>query len=229
MAVLRVDHPDIEEFSGGHEVRCWLADQIISQPLDQQEAEEASGSESGKAGREPILKAGHLRIYYEQKSLSVLSLIGLSKKAFIKAVRRKSDRCNLPYFFGILKNIQKQHDDEAYRKYCHDQYNYQLMLKNQRQQKQKYDQDPIALIIKMLEKVVDDKNRFFEELALRKAREWTQELMDSYTYIGALKKKISDTLGGINHLDLEQKRNIWELIEGFLKPKSMEDGVTLTS
>lgn len=158
-----------------------------------------------------------------------LVAIGETEKAFIKAVRRKADRCNLPYFFGILRNIQKQHDDLAYRQYCYGQYNYQLMIENQRQQEQQQDQNPIDSIIKMLETAIDGKNRFFKELALRKARQWTRELMRSYIYIGSLKKKLSDALGEINHLNLEQKQNMWELIEQFLKPKSVEDGVTLSS
>jgi peptide/nickel transport system ATP-binding protein len=79
-------HPDIEEFSSGHDVRCWYGRQTMTRPLDRQNEEAACGGEEGKADREPILKAEHLRIYYEQKSRSVLALIGLGKKEFVKAV-----------------------------------------------------------------------------------------------------------------------------------------------
>jgi len=140
-----------------------------------------------------------------------LRAIDETEKAFIRAVRRKADRCNLPYFFGILKNIQQQEDDMAYRQYCYSRYNYQLMLDNQRQQQSENDQPSIDPIISMLEKVVEGKTRFVKELALKKAREWTQEMMKSYRYIGPLKKKLSDALGGMNHLSLEQKQKAWEL------------------
>ncbi|MCK4619289.1 MAG: hypothetical protein KAT52_05040, partial [Desulfobacterales bacterium] len=58
-------------------------------------------------------------------------------------------------------------------------------------------------------------------------REWTQELMKGYNYLGVLKKKFSDALGKLNHLSLEQKQKVWELIEQFLNPKTSEKSVTL--
>ncbi|OQY14446.1 MAG: hypothetical protein B6I30_00355, partial [Desulfobacteraceae bacterium 4572_187] len=55
---------------------------------------------------------------YEMKAIIA------AEKAFIKAVNRKNERLNLPYFFGILKNIQKQRDDDAYKEYCRQRYHY---------------------------------------------------------------------------------------------------------
>lgn len=158
-----------------------------------------------------------------------MAAISETETAFIRAVSRKADRCNLPYFFGILKNIQKQHDDMAYKQYCYGQYNYQRMLDQQRRQQKEQDQISIGPIIGMLESALKAKNQFFKELALRKAREWIQELMKGYKYIGSLKKQLSEALGEVNHLSLEQKRITWELIEQFLDPKSVEDCVTLSS
>jgi len=40
-----------------------------------------------------------------------------TEKAFVKAVARNSDRKNLSYFFGILKNIQQKLDDAQYHEY----------------------------------------------------------------------------------------------------------------
>jgi peptide/nickel transport system ATP-binding protein len=80
------EHPQIEEFSNGHDVRCWYGSQTKVQPLGQKTAEEAVYTDAGIPANETILKAEHLRIYYEQKSRSVLSLIGLGKREFIKAV-----------------------------------------------------------------------------------------------------------------------------------------------
>jgi hypothetical protein len=150
-----------------------------------------------------------------------LEAIGESQKAFVKATKRKADRCNLSYFFGILKNIQKQRDEQAIRQYCRQRYNYLRMLEMQR--KQDDDQQPASVddIISMLEKAVTKKSRIVKELAIRKVREWTHELMKNYSYMGSVKKKLSDALGKLNHLNFEQKQKAWELVEQFLKPESV--------
>ena len=84
-------------------------------------------------------------------------------------------------------------------------------------------------IISMLEKAVTKKSRIVKELAIRKVREWTHELMKNYSYMGSPKKKLSDALGKLNHLNLEQKQKAWELLDQFLNPKSAEESVTLSS
>jgi hypothetical protein len=158
-----------------------------------------------------------------------LEAIGESQKAFVKATNRKTDRCNLSYFFGILKNIQKQRDEQAIRQYCRQRYNYQRMLELQR--KQDTEQQPASIddIISMLEKAVTKKSRIVKELAIRRAGEWTHELMAKYSYIGSLKKKLSDALAKLNHLSFEQKQKAWELVEQFLKFESEQKSVTLSS
>jgi len=97
------------------------------------------------------------RAEYSIKSYE-LEAIGETEKAFVKTVNRKSGRCNLSYFFGILKNIQQQRDEEAIRQYCRKRYNYQRMLDMQRKQETK--QQPVAIddIISMLEKAVTKKS-----------------------------------------------------------------------
>jgi hypothetical protein len=145
-----------------------------------------------------------------------LEAIGETQKAFVKAVDRKPDRCNLSYFFGILKNIQKQRDEQAIRQYCRQRYNYLRML--EMQHKQDTDQQPASIddIISMLEKAVTKKSRIVKELAIRKAGEWTRELVANHSYLGALKKKFSDALAKLHHLNFEQKQKAWELVEQFL-------------
>ena len=158
-----------------------------------------------------------------------LEAIGETQKAFVKAINRKPDRCNLSYFFGILKNIQKQRDEQVIRQYCRQRYNYQRMIDIQR--KQDTEQQPASIddIISMLEKAVTKKSRIVKELAIRRVREWTQELMKNCSYIGSLKKKLSDALGQLNYLNLEQKQEAWELLAQFLNQKSAEGSVTLSS
>jgi len=158
-----------------------------------------------------------------------LEAIGETQKAFVKAVNRKPQRCNLSYFFGILRNIQKERDEQVIRQYCRQRYNYLRMLETQR--KQNTEQKPASIddIISMIEKAVTKKSRIVKELAIRKVGEWTRELMKNYSYMEPLKKKLSDALGKLNHLNFEQKQNAWELIEQFMKPESEQKSVTLSS
>ncbi len=159
------------------------------------------------------------RAQYSIKAFE-LEAIGETQKAFVKATNRKPDRRNLSYFFGILKNIQKQRDEQAIRQYCRQRYNYQRMLEMQRTLNSEQKPASIDDIISMLEKAVTKKSRIVKELAIRKVGEWTQELVPNYSYLGSLKKKLSDALGKLNHLNFEQKQKAWELIEQFLKPES---------
>jgi hypothetical protein len=158
-----------------------------------------------------------------------LEAINETQKAFVKATNKNADRSNLSYFFGILKNIQQQRDEEAIRQYCRKRYNYLRMLDMQRKENAEQQSASIDDIISMLEKAVTKKSRIVKELAIRRVRDWTHELVKQYSYIGSVKKKLSDALGKLNHLNLEQKQKAWELIEQFLNPKSAEESVTPSS
>ena len=82
-------------------------------------------------------------------------------------------------------------------------------------------------VVEMLAKAVKENVKFVKELAIRKARQWTRELMESYRYPGALKKRFSDCLGALTEeLTLEQKSGIWEFIEQFLESKTAVESVT---
>ncbi|MCK5724352.1 MAG: hypothetical protein KAI84_17600, partial [Gammaproteobacteria bacterium] len=119
---------------------------------------------------------------YAERTIKAYELetIGETETAFLKAIRRKSDRKNISYFFGILKNIQQQRDDDAKRQYCRERYNYQMMLEMQRRENDQQYPVTIDPVIAMLERAVTQKTRFVKELAIRRAREWTQELMKGY-------------------------------------------------
>jgi len=154
--------------------------------------------------------------------------IAEASEAFVKAVNRKAERKNLAYFFGILKRIQQQRDDEAYRCYCYHRYNEQQMLQSRRQHQEYQQSSPtVETVVEMLSKAVNATVKFVKELAIRKARQWTLELMESYRYRGALKKRFSDCLGALTgQLTLDQKNRIWELIEQFLESKTAVESVT---
>jgi hypothetical protein len=146
--------------------------------------------------------------------------IAETERAFLKAISRKKDRCNLPYFFGILRNKQQQRDDYTKRNYCRKRYNYEMMLKIQRQQETFCKQKPATIeqIIGMIEHAVTKKTRFIVNLSIRRAREWTQDLLKSYRYVGSLKKKLLTVLYELKNLSLEQLQKGSDLIEEFLTP-----------
>lgn len=158
-----------------------------------------------------------------------LETIRETEAAFLKATRRKANRLNLPYFFGILKNIQQQRDDEAKRQYCRERYNYHVMLDLDRQKNEQSPPLSINDVIGMLEKAVTIKVRSVKELAIRKARQWTHELMESCKYLGSLRRKFEDALGNMRHLTIEQKQNTLELFCQFLNSKKPESSVTPSS
>ena len=169
-----------------------------------------------------------------EKSIKAYELeaIADSEKAFIRAVTRKPECANLPYFFGILKRIQQDRDDEVYRRYCQERYNYDQMQKAQRrrQELQEQNQGPtVKTIVGMLENAVSISSRFLKERAARTAQQWTEELKKNFKNLGSLRKQLVDAVGKLSHLTLEQKENIWKLVEQCFNPKTTGEGVTLTS
>lgn len=169
---------------------------------------------------EAIKRAEHTITAYEKEAIIA------AEEAFIKAVNRKAERKNLPYFFGILRRIQQERDDEVYKRYCYQRYNEEVML-NLERQRQKAPQSPsMDNILGLLVQAVRASAQFVKDLAIKKAREYTLQLMGNYRYPGALKKQFSDALGNLKGLSLEQKHRIWELIEQFLSPKTTTESVT---
>ncbi len=158
-----------------------------------------------------------------------LEAIRLTETAFLKATQRKSDRLNLPYFFGILKNIQQQRDDNAKRDYCRRRYNHELMLQFERDKDEQPKPASINDILGMLERAVTVKVKFGKELAIRKARQWTLEVTSSCCYLEPLKKKVEQALGNLKHLSVKQRENAWDLFCQFLNTNEQESRVTLLS
>ena len=152
-----------------------------------------------------------------------LAAIGQTEAAFIKAVRKNAGRNNIAYFFGILRNIQQTIDDEAWRQYCSRRYNYQTMLEMQREQEHQDDTITVDHVVRMLEQAVTVKVQFVKELAIRKASQWALELMQGKTYIGPIRNRISDALGTLKNLTLDQRQYAMELFDQFLQPSPAEN------
>ena len=158
--------------------------------------------------------------------------IAESVKAFLKSVKRDPNRKNLHYFLGILRNVQKKLDADTYAEYCRQRYNCELMVENERRRQEMLQADKpptVELIVNMAAKTVGVSKRLVKELALRKTRQWLQELVESVKYVGALKKKFIDAIGSLNNMDKIEKEKIWALLESILNPKPAEESVTLLS
>jgi hypothetical protein len=153
-----------------------------------------------------------------------------AEKAFVKAINRKAQRKNLPYFFGILKNIQQKRDDQVYERHCRNRYNYDQLLKNERCQQQLLEEqrDPeVQDVLNILLKAVKASKRFVKDLALRRAQEWVDGMREKCRYIGPAKRKFKDELAKMNQLSIEEKEKIWKLIENLFNPKSEGECVTI--
>ena len=156
-----------------------------------------------------------------------LKAIEAAEQAFVKAVRKNPQKATLPYFFGILKNIQQERDNDACKAYCYERYNEQVMLNLKQEHEQMKQPDySIENIIGILIPAMHAKIPVVKELSIQKARQWTRQLLKSYRYPGALKKRFSDALGAFNELTIDLKNRIWELIEQFLEHKPETESVT---
>lgn len=161
--------------------------------------------------------------YYE------LTAIADAEKAFLKAVSRDGNRKTLPYFFGILKNIQQQLDDARYQEYCNKRYNQQVMLETERyieQKQQKPDPPTVTSIVKMAATFVTAKLRSVKKVAIGRIREWIAVLLKGKKYIGPLKKQIVDAIGSLKDLNLNQQQQVWDVIQSILDPTSTTESVT---
>jgi hypothetical protein len=150
-----------------------------------------------------------------------------AEQAFLKAVARNPQKATFPYFFGILKNIQQERDDGAYKEYCYERYNQEVMLKLKQDHGQTKDPEHcVENVIGLLIPAMEAKISIVKELAIKKARQWTQELMQLHCYPGVLKKRFADAMGAFTDLPLDLKNKIWELIEQFLEAKPLTESVT---
>jgi len=123
-------------------------------------------------------------------------------------------------------------DNDRYQLYCRQRYNYQHMLEEQRRQEQNEELNAppkIETIVKMAIMAITKKGRSIKELAERKVRQWTLELLESVRYVGPLRKNIQDAIGALSHLDGKQKGQVWGLIELYLNQKPEAESVTRVS
>jgi len=161
---------------------------------------------------EPSLKRTQTCIvYYDQEA------IAKSEEAFLTAIRRDQNRRTMPYFFGILKRVQKEMDEQKHKDYCYKRYNEQQMRERERQKHQEMVETAqpttIENLVAMLQEVLKTKVGFIRETSIRLVKQMLQNLKDQYQYMGVLKKKISDALGAVQSLSLPQRQEAFNLVE----------------
>jgi transposase InsO family protein len=161
---------------------------------------------------EPSLKRAQTCIvYYDREAITK------SEEAFLTAVRRDQNRRTLPYFFGILKRIQKEADEQKHKDYCYKRYNEQQMRESERQKHQeKMDMvqpTTIENLVIMLQEVLKVKAGFIREISIRLVKQMLQNLKSQHQYMGVLKKKISDALGEVQSMNMSQRQEAFNLVE----------------
>ena len=159
------------------------------------------------------------------------SLLAIHKteRAFSKAVNRKKDRNDIAYFFGILKNIQQEEDDQVYKDYCREKFEYLRMLNDERQEQKIQSSKPsIALVVDMALTAIGQ-SRIVQDIAIRKCSEWLNNIFGSAKYGATVRKRIQEQIGKMSNLTITQKETAWEWIAPLLNLKAGQESVTSIS
>ncbi len=151
-----------------------------------------------------------------------------AEEAFVKAVNRKKGRLTLPYFFGILKRIQQEQDDRAYEQQCRERYNYGQLKKQimDQQQQNEQKQTTVENVIDIMLTAFSSPAKYITDMALRRAQEWTMELIKATKYVGTLRKKFQDSLARMSQLEPDIKEQIWLYVDDLLNQKHSGKSVT---
>jgi hypothetical protein len=143
-----------------------------------------------------------------------LEAITKSEETFLKAVNRDGNRCSLAYFFGILINIKQDLNDQRYRDYCREKYNYELQLKNKRLREESRDQEAsIEGVVQMIATALGLTNENLQQSALRRCQQRIQGLLETRSYIKPLWNQFLKAIGARNDLDMNQKEQAATIIE----------------
>jgi hypothetical protein len=140
-----------------------------------------------------------------------------SEEAFITAIRRNQQRCNLAYFFGILRRIQQEIDDSKYETYCTEHYNYQQVLERENEKrKAEENKTTVESVADMLGSVVNCRFLEIKEVATKRAKRMIEDLKKQYRYDGVVKRKIADALRKMTELNITKRKEALELVNQFL-------------
>ncbi|MCP4273061.1 MAG: hypothetical protein GY781_14055, partial [Gammaproteobacteria bacterium] len=149
-----------------------------------------------------------------------LHAINKTERAFSKAVNRKQDRKNIAYFFGILKNIQQEEDDQVYKDYCREKFDYLRMLNDERQEQEIQSSKPSIMLVVDMALSAIGQSRIVQDIAIRKCSEWLDSILGSAKYGAVAKKQIQEQIGKMSELTITQKETAWEWIAPLLNVKT---------
>jgi hypothetical protein len=138
--------------------------------------------------------------------------------AFLRAVARNSDKKNLSYFFGILKNIQQELDNEQYHEYCRKKYYYKSLLESERRQREdaeKQSKPSFELIVDLASSALSLYGGS-REIVRNRCKDWLDLHLQSSKYLAPVMKKIQDAIGRLNEVDTKTKEEVWDWIEPLL-------------
>jgi hypothetical protein len=146
-----------------------------------------------------------------------LEAISKSEEAFLRAIRRNRERTTLPYFFGILKNIQNEMDEARYEDYCRQRYGYEQILEREREKREQMDNRPtVEGLAAMIKNAVLSRLPDLRNILVGQARRMACHLKKQYRYLNVLRKKILDALNEVSEFTLEQLKKATMLMEEVL-------------
>lgn len=157
--------------------------------------------------QQALKRAEKCIVYYD------LTVISAAEKAFLKAVSRDDGRRTLPYFFGILRNMQEETDNARHKDYCRQRYHYQQLLERERQQEEEKDEATIQILVDMLQSAFSLPFATAKEIAMRQIDRMLAQLKKRYRYMGVLKKHILEALNGINDVSMAQQQEMIDWTE----------------
>ena len=141
-----------------------------------------------------------------------------TEKAFLRASDRNSDKRNLAYFFGILKNIQQDLDDAQYHEYCREKYYYKSLLESERRQREDAEKQSKPSFDKIVDLASAALNVYgkTEKIVRNRCKDWIDVHLQSSKYLAPVRKKIQDAIGRLNEVDAKTKEEVWDWIEPLL-------------
>ncbi|UCC65406.1 MAG: ABC transporter ATP-binding protein [Anaerolineae bacterium] len=80
------EHPELRSIKDGHLARCFYSEEIAAGAWEPPAGLVPDIPPPAEAGEQPLLEIRNLKTYYEQESKSVLSLVGMGEKQYVKAV-----------------------------------------------------------------------------------------------------------------------------------------------
>ena len=119
-------------------------------------------------------------------------------------------------------------DDDAYKRQCQERYNYDQMKKQIKEQDKQRKPKPSTVqnVLNILLSAIKAPAKYLKDVSLRRAKEWTNELIQTTKYIGTLRKKFEKKLVEMSQLSLEQKNKVWGYVTELLSLKP--DGKSVT-